>query len=61
MKEQPSIDNDNNNNNSNNKNDFLLIKGNALISENEDEKAVLNDEQENIKEIPQSKNIEDIK
>ena len=58
MKEQPSIDDDNNN-----KNNYLLIKRKSLVSEDEDEKAVLNENEnkDNIKEIPQSKNIQDIK
>ncbi len=59
MKEQPSIDDENNN--KNNKNDYLLIKRKGLVSEDEDEKAVLNEDKDNIKEIPQSKNIQDIK
>jgi len=59
MKEQPSLDDENNN--KNNKNDYLLIKRKGLVSEDEDEKAVLNEDKDNIKEIPQSKNIQDIK
>ena len=59
MKEQPSIDDDNNN--KNNKNNYLLIKRKGLVSVDEDEKAVLNEDKDNIKEIPQSKNIQDIK
>jgi len=59
MKEQPSIDDENNN--KNNKNDYLLIKRKGLVSEDEDEKAVLNEDKDNIKEIPQSKSIQDIK
>ena len=59
MKEQPSIDDDNNN--KNNKNNYLLINRKGLVSEDEDEKAVLNKDKDNIKEIPQSKNIQDIK
>ena len=56
MKEQPSIDDDNNN-----KNNYLLINRKGLVSEDEDEKAVLNKDKDNIKEIPQSKNIQDMK
>ena len=59
MKEQPSLDDENNN--KNNKNDYLLIKRKGLVSEDEDEKAVLNEDKDNIKEIPQSKSIQDIK
>ena len=56
MKEQPSIDDDNNN-----KKNYLLIKRKGLVSEDEDEKSALNENKDNIKEIPQSKSIQDIK